>query len=306
MSKWTLNLGKVDANGRGRKVNDVTVEVELTMKKSPAPHLDIDFRPCGDYEELSMTGEIWNAARTDIIQGGPCLDAVAGFFPDNADVQKLVEIWRRWHLNGMRPGTREQLRHLDEFRVKDPLNQYNRDCEVLEKASLLMVGPQNYKNFMYGHGWLVEPLPPEIVQEVRDICGRLSPRQAEKPDDFASRNGITLEVKMVDENPNTEDRGANADNWKVTLKRGRQSMTTYFSKGIGHEGKKPTAIEILGSLASDAQGIDRDFEDWCGDYGYEADPRKARRIYNVIVKQTERLKAFLGTELFETLMEEAA
>jgi hypothetical protein len=51
----------------------------------------------------------------------------------------------------------------------------------------------------------------------------------------------------------------------------------------------------------DASGADT-FEDWCAEYGYDTDSRKAEHIYKTVRKQTVELAGFLGPELYEALL----
>ena len=66
----------------------------------------------------------------------------------------------------------------------------------------------------------------------------------------------------------------------------------------------PTLETILDCLASDASGIEnaRTFEDWAGEYGYDIDSREAYKTYKVTKRQTEKLRALLGPELFDRLV----
>jgi hypothetical protein len=61
---------------------------------------------------------------------------------------------------------------------------------------------------------------------------------------------------------------------------------------------------VLDSLASDAAGYENspDFGDWCGEYGYDEDSRKAERIFKDVERQSAKLKKFLGDDLYETLL----
>ncbi len=81
-------------------------------------------------------------------------------------------------------------------------------------------------------------------------------------------------------------------------------MTTIFSMGFGHNGHEPKAAEVLSCLASDAAGFDnaQSFEDWADEYGYDADSRKAEKIYKAVEKAAHRLRAFLGDSAYETLL----
>jgi hypothetical protein len=123
---------------------------------------------------------------------------------------------------------------------------------------------------------------------------------------FINRNRITASVEWADNNPNMEadkewNRGAS--HWKITLRcRGRQ-MTTYFSQGSAISGL-PTAADLLDCLASDSSGIEnaRSFEDWCSEYGYDTDSRKAEKTFKVCERQAQKLKTFLPSGEYEMLL----
>ena len=58
--------------------------------------------------------------------------------------------------------------------------------------------------------------------------------------------------------------------------------------------------------ASDSSSIENNlltgFEGWASDLGYDPDSRKAEKIFKVCEKQAERLKKFLGDELYKILL----
>jgi hypothetical protein len=95
------------------------------------------------------------------------------------------------------------------------------------------------------------------------------------------------------------------DHWKCKFNLpGKSGFEVLFSMGQGHHGQAPKAEDVLNCLASDAAGVAnaRNFEDWCSEYGYDTDSRKAERTYNTIIEQADQLKAFLGLEAFEKLL----
>ena len=123
---------------------------------------------------------------------------------------------------------------------------------------------------------------------------------------FIKSHQITMRAVRANSNPNMQD-SANMDRWKVTFTRKEGNrypmMTTYFSMGYGHNGKSPSAAEVLDCLASDASTIDNapSFEDFCGDMGYDSDSRKAEKIFNACEHQANRLRSFLG-DAYESLL----
>jgi hypothetical protein len=116
-------------------------------------------------------------------------------------------------------------------------------------------------------------------------------------------NGISMSVERTDSNPAMDD-AANMDHWKCVVKMGRKQMTVVFSMGYGHNGKEPKLADVLDCLSSDASGLEssRGFEDWCSDYGYDTDSRKAEKIYKSVEHQAKRLKNFLGDSLYNQFL----
>lgn len=119
---------------------------------------------------------------------------------------------------------------------------------------------------------------------------------------FVNKNRIRISVDYADENKNAPG-WKDANHYKVTLKMGRKSLTTYFSQGYGIQGE-PKAADVLNALASDSAGFDnaRSFEDWASEYGYDPDSRKAEKIYRVCERQAAKLKNFLGDDLYQVLL----
>lgn len=169
--KYIIRLPKSDVPFYGDKAGKVVVEVELRKGQEVAPHQDIDLLPCREYVEFSACASIWDRTRRrDPITCGQCLGAVAELYPKDIRVQRIVGIWHRWHLNGMRAGTRKQQEHLraHPFDPRYPKSHYDWACEELARAELL----QNM-GYKYGSAWLIEPLPSEIEAEVKAICAEL-------------------------------------------------------------------------------------------------------------------------------------
>jgi len=119
---------------------------------------------------------------------------------------------------------------------------------------------------------------------------------------FVEKNRIGISVNYADENKNNPD-WKNANHYKVTLRHKGKRLTSYFSQGYGITGE-PKTEDVLNDLASDSSGIEnaRSFEDWAADYGYDTDSRKAEKIYNACMKQSEKLKSFLGDNLYQELL----
>lgn len=148
--------------------------------------------------------------------------------------------------------------------------------------------------------------------------------------EFIQANGITLKSVLLAERPdgNDSDWDKKAFHYMVTLLRHEVSaegvlqdhrpalgsMSTPYSKGSGHvypesanfmlRGKPipPKADEVLDSLAVDCSGELSNFEDWCSDYGYDTDSRKAEATFKACQSISNRLMKFLGKELYIELL----
>jgi hypothetical protein len=120
---------------------------------------------------------------------------------------------------------------------------------------------------------------------------------------FIATNKIKARAAWTDRNPHMEG-SDRMDNWKVQLRMGAKRLSVYFSMGMGHGGAEPGADDVLNCLASDAAGIENasSFEDWCDEYGYDTDSRKHLRTFKVCERQAEKLKAFLGDDLYRELL----
>lgn len=92
--------------------------------------------------------------------------------------------------------------------------------------------------------------------------------------------------------------------WRVTLAGPRGRMTTTFRMGLGLTGA-PVSADVLNSLALHASAAEnaRDFDDWCADFGFDTDSRKAWRTYRQCIQLARRLERFLGPTAYAELLE---
>jgi hypothetical protein len=163
----TLQLGKV-AYSSTRRIN--AVELELNLREREDCKLTVDLEPVEGYTELSICGGIWNGSRSDYTACGQMIDEIAKLFRGSVKVRKIAAIWRRWHLNGMKAGTRKQNALVDWWRSRQPeeyvSDYYGKTCAMLEFMGWLDDG-----RYRYGTAWLVEPLPVEVIAEVKELFG---------------------------------------------------------------------------------------------------------------------------------------
>ena len=154
--KKTFTFGKIAYYSR-RKIN--SVEVIVSLKKD---NLD---RWC-----FSAVGDIWNSTHTDIVCGGQILDDIARFIKDPTFV-KIHRLWKKYHLNDARPGTREQERFLEENFKPIPSTTasiFMQKCSFLKENGLYEVPHPDRpgETYRYGEGWLYNPIPENDLTEM--------------------------------------------------------------------------------------------------------------------------------------------
>lgn len=153
--KKKLVIGNVDYNKTGY-FNEVTIEYSL-----------IDGR-------FSASGNIWMSTKRDIISGGQNLDEIGSLFPDNELVQRIVSIWRKWHLNDMNAGSPRQTEFLEKLNLPN-YDHYNVAKEKLKEAGLDPDESFVYegKPYSYGSAWLKVELPQSVIEEIESWPGEI-------------------------------------------------------------------------------------------------------------------------------------
>lgn len=150
-----LELGNVDYNGTGRRINKAAITWELK---------ETDKKPC-----FSAQAEVWNGQGTDIIMGGQCVDEVAAMFPHNAKAQRIKAVWERYHLNDMRAGCEHQRAGWDVSKMLDVDGQKKAAGWVYQKehAEGLLCKPCEVCGYKYGSTWLYEAIPADVLAEIK-------------------------------------------------------------------------------------------------------------------------------------------
>lgn len=146
----------------------VFLNVELRQRESVSPHLTIEHKPIETYTELSITADIYEGTRD--IGGGQAIDALREIANDldsqprtfgRERLRRIVDLWERWHLNGMRAACIHQRdTAATVYRVMPDYGDNDKRWEILRS----LYCPEGYS---YGHSWLVEPLPEDIEREIR-------------------------------------------------------------------------------------------------------------------------------------------
>ena len=91
--KKIFDFGKIDYECKGEKTNLVTIEMEYSTH--------------GEKKRFSVSGNVWNARRSDIVCGGQCLDTIAKYVKDPIFAE-IYRLWKLYHLNDMHPECEHQ------------------------------------------------------------------------------------------------------------------------------------------------------------------------------------------------------
>lgn len=197
----TYNFGKIDYYGNGRRSCPVELEIEL--------------KPTDKGEEFTASGNIWNNLYTDIIMGGQCIDDIWDEYGTQLQNRKLyqeiMELWKKYHLNGMNAGCiHQRMEKWDEVLLDDskPKTQDNMAVWTYPKDDMLTaikrgildrLHGKTYKiarkilkvnvwstnqhkkglltkackvcGYKYGTAWLFEEIPAEDLARIKQLIG---------------------------------------------------------------------------------------------------------------------------------------
>lgn len=178
--KKTFNFGKIDYMGRGRK--NYPVEVTICLEeKGGEKVLDKNGNFTGDYcnkyIEFTASGRIWDTHHPDLCNCGQNLDTIAKYVKTPL-FQKIYTFWKKYHMNGMHPGTPEQEEAVAKWEAEGNDYDYGKVCEMLKNcglyevplnANLIGTRKADGKPYKYGHGWVISYIPEEDLKEIKAL-----------------------------------------------------------------------------------------------------------------------------------------
>ena len=117
--------------------------------------------------------------------------------------------------------------------------------------------------------------------------------------DLCDAKGLKASVKYggktrVSDLPH-DDWRYTARHWTVTLKYQGRQMSVEFWQGSAHT-KEPTAADALSSIILDANCGEQTFEDFCSEFGYDSDSRKAEKTWKACAKTAPKVRRLLGDD----------
>lgn len=182
--KKTFTFGKISYDNK-RKENLVTVEVALRQRGGEETFIyeNGEKKITGKtpvYIEFSACGYIWNRLKTDVRCGGQCLDTIAKYrnqLEDKETFDLIYFMWKKYHLNGMHAGTKEQEKVIEEWKAQGNKYDYIAICEMLKERRLYEVNftgatiGKYYHNepYRYGCGWVIQEIPVDDLLKIEHL-----------------------------------------------------------------------------------------------------------------------------------------
>jgi hypothetical protein len=156
--KRTVKLPAIDGTELGYKSGrfPVEVEIELTGAVRDQTTGNVDH----SQTRVAITAAVWKPNRSDIIQGGQMYESLLEQYPGNSSVARLVELWRRWHLNDMRAGCEHQRADWDTA-AEITLYRWQRDYQNEAFRAAMKVESEAHKALKAGE---TVTLPADVAE----------------------------------------------------------------------------------------------------------------------------------------------
>ena len=118
--------------------------------------------------------------------------------------------------------------------------------------------------------------------------------------DFATKHNVTLSfIGEPEYRYYFTDDDVKRYVFKCKLQRGKNSYTFNFGQSLRDGSKEPTMYDVLACLTKhDPETL----ENFCSEYGYDHDSRKAAKIYRAVCKEWGGVERLFG-DILEELTE---
>lgn len=90
------------------------------------------------------------------------------------------------------------------------------------------------------------------------------------------------------------------DIYTVTLTRGNRKYSFEFGQSISNAGIEPTPYDVLACIQKHDVGS---FEDFCAEFGYDTDSRRAEKIYHAVCDEYKNVAMLWNENEVEQLIE---
>jgi len=121
---------------------------------------------------------------------------------------------------------------------------------------------------------------------------------------FLERYGVKFTATFTHYGAHFDGETACRDNFRCRFSRGKKRLVIDFGQSLndsdGGGGNPPRAYDVLACIGKNDPGL---FEEFCREFGYETDSRRAEKTYKAVVKEWKNVSAFFTAEELEALQE---
>lgn len=117
--------------------------------------------------------------------------------------------------------------------------------------------------------------------------------------------GVNMTAQLISQRPDSlmSDMPKGSRHYACTITRGTETViSTFYSQGPAIK-TSPDLLDVLQCLLSDGSAADESFDDWCANFGYDTDSRKAFATYELCKKTGEMLAQGFTKQELEDLNE---
>jgi len=282
--------------GISNKSKKMYVELTINQESETREKQTTTLETITAYKSLSITGTNGqNREETADINNYKEL------FVSQEDLQTIINIWEKWHLNDLKAGTEKQQAFIKEWEQNNKY-EYSAVCEALKKAELY-----EDNNYKYGHAWLVNPLPEEVITEITSIFEKYNKvEHTEQKTNKATYKQFEVKASYK----GTKKADWSSDNFNnhmvtVTNTETEQKITFEFWASIVNPvlNSEYDILNAFYCFVGDAVSAKENFENFCSEFGYDSDSRTAEKIYKKCKKQLEKLNKIYTGDIYDLVNE---
>ena len=134
--------------------NRVTIEINYKASK---PQRDWENLQETNYGQFTMSGSVCGCS-------GQCYDEIT----PTPTQQKLIDFWKKYHLNTMCAGTKKQMEAIEELKKTDLYKCNPLKHHEITKTYLEEIGLYEDRGYRYGSSWLTKPYPVEEMKQITE------------------------------------------------------------------------------------------------------------------------------------------
>lgn len=118
--------------------------------------------------------------------------------------------------------------------------------------------------------------------------------------DFLNATSTSFDVAFKKHDFYFPDDKEQRDIFRITLKNKLHTYRFNFGQSVSNTGITPKPYDVLACLTNYDPGT---FENFCGDYGYDIDSRKAYKTYKAVLKEWKNVERLFTPEQIKLLQE---